>query len=158
MMNASVQEKFQIEQASDKTFAPVRQFEIRNNITVQESRIKKIHDLHMILAPHKIPSKTALAQALHGLCLDGWGMPAVDLLPYYPNGSPNDGREQTLPSEILSAFFPQYLRGKCEQSHESCPQEDSLKKTVQPARIMGISTQGYPISRLLQPQLIRQCG
>ena len=86
---------------------------------------KKIHDLHMILAPHKIPSKTALAQALHGLCLDGWGMPAVDLLPYYPNGSPNDGREQTLPSEILSAFFPQYLRGKCEQSHESCPQEDS---------------------------------
>ena len=47
---------------------------------------KKIHDLHMILAPHKIPSKTALAQALHGLCLDGWGMPAVDLLPYYPNG------------------------------------------------------------------------
>ena len=45
MMNASVQEKFQIEQASDKTFAPVRQFEIRNNITVQESRIQKIHDL-----------------------------------------------------------------------------------------------------------------
>ena len=74
---------------------------------------KKIHDLHMILAPHKIPSKTALAQALHGLCLDGWGMPAVDLLPYYPNGSPNDGREQTPPSQILSAFFPQYLRGKC---------------------------------------------
>ena len=93
---------------------------------------KTIHDLHKILDPHETPRKTALAQALHGLCLDGWVMPAVNLLPYYPNGSPNDGREQTPPSDILSAFIPQYLRGKCEPSNEACP--------------------AYPISRLRHAQ------
>ena len=42
---AVIQETFQIEQASDKTFASVGQFEIGECVTVQESRIKKICDL-----------------------------------------------------------------------------------------------------------------
>ena len=99
---------------------------------------KTIHDLHKILDPHETPRKTALAQALHGLCLDGWVMPAVNLLPYYPNGSPNDGREQTPPSDILSAFIPQYLRGKCEPSNEACPQESSQTSKDNGDRYPGV--------------------
>ena len=96
---------------------------------------KSINDLRRFLVSLEPPRESPLARALHGLCLAGWGEPTANLLPYYPNGSPNDGREQTPHLTKLA-----------------------LKKTVQPARIMGISTQGYPISRLLQPQLIRQCG
>ena len=86
---------------------------------------KSINDLRRFLVSLEPPRESPLARALHGLCLAGWGEPTANLLPYYPNGSPNDGREQTPPSQILSAFFPQYLRGKCEPSNEACPQEDS---------------------------------
>ena len=86
---------------------------------------KSINDLRRFLVSLEPPRESPLARALHGLCLAGWGEPTANLLPYYPNGSPNDGREQTPPSQILSAFFPQYLRGKCEPSNEACPQESS---------------------------------
>ena len=95
---------------------------------------KSINDLRRFLVSHELPRESPLVRALHGLCLAGWGEPTANLLPYYPNGSPNDGREQTPPSQILSAFFPQYLRGKCEPSNEACPQESSQtsKDNAQP--------------------------
>ena len=77
---------------------------------------KSINDLRKFLVAHEPPRDpyTAYAQLVGG-------EPTANLLPYYPNGCPNDSRAQTPPSKILSAFFPQYLRGKCEPSNEACP-------------------------------------
>ena len=99
---------------------------------------KSINDLRRFLVSHELPRESPLVRALHGLCLAGWGEPTANLLPYYPNGSPNDGREQTPPSQILSAFFPQYLRGKCEPSNEACPQESSQTSKDNVDRYSGV--------------------
>ena len=50
---------------------------------------KSINDLRRFLVSHELPRESPLVRALHGLCLAGWGEPTANLLPYYPNGSPN---------------------------------------------------------------------